>query len=139
MALNLEYEFAYREKPVIPIRLTTGDGSITTEALLDTGADISLFDAELALPLRVRFSERWAYDVIAIGGTVQRIPRSEVHVSVLGVRDDQALVAQIWVGFVAGLAKTVGNLLGRNFLEHVDLGLHHHVFPARRRVYLGRV
>jgi hypothetical protein len=140
LALNLEYEFTYADKPVLPVRIINahdGQFKANTEALVDTGADMSLFDAELglALSLRARGSLAGHYNIIGIGGGLHRIPCWWVHLSILGGPETFSLKA-LKVGFVPGLAKTVGNLLGRDFLELVDLGLHHHPLPSRR-LYLG--
>jgi hypothetical protein len=137
LVLNLQYEFAYTEKPTIPVRLTNGRWSVNTEALIDTGADISLFDAELGHALSIGSFQEMTYNIIGIGGSLHRIPCWWVPLSVLGPQGDLDL-EPLKVGFVPGLAKTVGNLLGRDFLGLVDLGLHHHPLPSRR-LYLGRV
>jgi hypothetical protein len=111
---------------------------VPTEALIDTGSDISLFDAELGRALDLRSLGRFGdggYDIIGIGGGLHRIPSWRVRVRVLGAQDDLAL-GSLRIGFVPGLAKTVGNLLGRDFLELVDLGLHHYPLPSRC-LYLG--
>ena len=138
MALNLQREFAYTEKPIIPVRLTSDRTSVNTEALLDTGASVSLVDAELEPLLAIELDSSVEADILGIGGSVRRIRFSLLEVSVLGAPDDQTWKAEIWVGFVPGLAKSVGSLLGRNFFEHFDFGLHHHAFPAHRRLYLGK-
>ena len=140
MALNLQHEFAYSEKPAIPVRLFVGQASVVTEALLDTGASVSLFDAELAAALGLGWLSpqgRYGFDVIGVGGNVRRIPCLYVGLSVIGAPDDLTFTS-LFIGFVPHLATSVGNLLGRNLFEMVDFGLHHHVLPSRR-LYLGRV
>ncbi len=75
MALNLEYEFRYSEKPFIPIRLTSGQAWVDTEAMLDTGADVSLLDAALAGPLNVYFHPRDTFRVVGVAGAATPLPR----------------------------------------------------------------
>lgn len=137
MALRLDYAFPYQEEPIIPLRLSNAAASVETETLLDTGADVSLFDAALAEFLNVHFYASNAFRVVGISGIADRVRYAWLEVAIRGLPDDLA-VSQLAIGFVPGLSKTVGNLLGRNFLQHFDFGLHHHVFPARRRLYLGR-
>lgn len=139
MVLNLRHEFAYQERPVVPVRLSNGQASVSTEALLDTGADVSLFDAELAQALGVVLDATQRDAVLGIGGGVQEFAYSWLNVTIPSVRDDQSLTVNIAIGFVPGLGRTVGNLLGRNFFQHFDFGLHHHRLPTQRRLYLGRI
>ena len=140
MVLNLQHEFTYVERPLLPIRLRVVNGlrSVNTEALLDTGAAISLLDAELAAPLGALGGGNNPLDwlnVVGIGGRLQRVPIQVVLVSALGVPDRANLGAAIVFGFVPGLAKGVGNLLGRNFFDWFDFAIHH---AAPSSFYLGR-
>ena len=137
MALKLDYEFSYQTQPTVPLRITHGTMSAETEALLDTGADVSLFDAAVAELLNVPFEALDTFRVLGVGGATSRVPYSWLEAAVVGLPDDQA-ATRLAVGFVPGLAKSVGNLLGRDFLQSFDFGLHHTVAVARRRLYLGR-
>lgn len=109
--------------------------TIETEAILDTGADLSVFDATFADVLGVATSN--TRKVVGIGGTVNWVSYARVDLVVLGPRDELA-VPGLAIGFLPGLGKTFGNLLGRDFFERLDFGLHHDVLPSKRRFYLGR-
>lgn len=139
MALNLEYEFTYLERPLVPVRFANPSllaPSILTEALLDTGADVSLIDAELAGPLLL-VPERFG-TVGGIGGPTGHIAWAFVHVQVERLPGEQR-ITELLIGLVQGLAQTAGGLLGRDFFQHFDVGLPHNAVRARRRVYLGRI
>lgn len=99
--------------------------------MVDTGVAVSLFDAELGRALALTDHER-RLSVRGISGAVRQLAASRLDVVVLP--EQLQLQASLIVGFVPGLGKTTGNLLGRDFLELVDFGLGH----QDRLLYLGR-
>jgi hypothetical protein len=130
LALILDVEKAYVELPRTLVRLARDGAWIDAWALIDTGADVSLFDTELAsgLALSAARPDR-RITVSGIGGTTRHIPFWRVTISpaVLPIGVD------LLVGFAPGLAKSTGNLLGRDFLESLHFGLDH----RSRLLYLG--
>jgi hypothetical protein len=135
LALALDHEFAYVDLPVVALQLTHGTTAIETEAILDTGADVSVFDATIAEILGIATAN--TRRVIDIGGTLHRVAYARVNLVVLGPRGELP-VPELAVGFLPGLGKAFGNLLGRDFFERLDFGLHHDALPTRRRFYLGK-
>ena len=101
--------------------------------MIDTGAAVSLFDAELgaALNLDADIRSDRHLDITGIGRKVRRLPCWNLEVSVLP--DELNLRARLLIGLVPQLAKSVGNLLGRDFLETVHFGLNH----GERMLYVG--
>ena len=130
MALMLDVEEAYVELPQTLVRLARDGAWIDAWALIDTGADVSLFDTELAsgLALSAARPDR-RITVSGIGGPRRHIPfwRLAISPAVLPIR------VGLLVGFVPGLAKSTGNLLGRDFLESLHFGLDH----RNRLLYVG--
>jgi hypothetical protein len=134
MALNLEWDFRYAGRPIIPIRLTcwqTGK-HLDTEAMLDTGADKTFVDSAIALALGIDLRSCAQLAVVGLSGPAKPIPAMELDVLVLHGTDDPAVTLQ--VGFVDNLAMTVGNLVGCDFFASFDLGLSHSI----RTAYVGR-
>jgi len=109
--------------------------------MLDTGSGVSLFDTEAALQLGVSGSDLMRMGVLVpitgIGGGARNVPFIPVQLTILGSPPDARLSVELSVGFVNGIAKTVGNLLGRDFLHHFDTAFPHSASPPRR-LYLGR-
>jgi hypothetical protein len=132
LALNVSYEHIYNERPEVEIRLEYQGRSSVAIALLDTGADITLFDADVAKALDLDPSMAAArFRIAGIGPTDVTALCWRVRLSVLGAAP--SLSAELTVGFVPRLGDRTGNLLGRDFMEHVDIGLSH----ADRTLYLG--
>jgi hypothetical protein len=100
--------------------------------MLDTGADLSLFDAEIAerLGLHPRAAER-RVGTLGVGGQAADALCWTLQLSVVGAQPP--MVVRLRVGFLPRLRDRTGNLLGRDFMEHVDVGLSH----AERTLYLG--
>ena len=131
MALNLIDEVSSEELPEVSVRLTKGVDWADARAMIDTGSGVSLFDTELLDDFALLASSRAdrSVNVIGVGGVVRRVPFWRMEVSVVPLLRPVPL----FVGFLPGLGKSTGNLLGRDFLEHVHFGLAH----ADRRLYLG--
>ena len=134
MALNLTHERSYDELPEIVVRLHHAGRWVDAWAVIDTGADITLFDVELmsSLPLLARSRPQRRRRIVGIGRASALINFWTIEVEV--IVPALASGSHILVGFARGLAKTTGNLLGRDFLQSAHLGLAH----ADRRLYLGR-
>jgi hypothetical protein len=131
LALNFTAEQTYRELPRTLVRLARQGHWIDAWALVDTGADVSLFDADLALALALPVAEPdQRVTVAGIGGTRRRIPFWRITMSLALI----PIHIELLVGFAPGLAKSTGNLLGRDFLQSVHFGLDHRA----RLLYLGQ-
>lgn len=133
MALNLTHERLYDELPEIVVRLRHAGHWVDAWGVLDTGADVTLFDVELmsSLPLLIRSQPQRRTRVVGIGRIFGLISLWAVDVEV--IVPSLAGSSRILVGFAKGLAKTTGNLLGRDFLQAVHFGLNH----GERLLYLG--
>ena len=131
MALNLPFEFSYREEPRVSVRLRHRLIQVDTWATVDTGAAISVLDAELTQALELPSTPDRRASVVGISGRFQHLSFWRISVTVLPEEFD--LRANLFVGFHAGLAKSTGNLLGRDFLESCHFGL----VQRERRLYLG--
>jgi hypothetical protein len=100
--------------------------------MIDTGAAVNLFDAELASALGLKQSSvTRRLSILGISGAAHRIPFWQVDLWILpwqfGFR------ASVEVGFVPQLGSSVGNVLGREFLELIHFGLD----QSQRTLYLG--
>lgn len=132
MALNLVVEQGYNDRPEVLVRVSRADAWIDAWAMIDTGAEISLFDLELAsaLPSLSSIQPDQHISVLGVGGIARRIPFWNVEVLVASL----PLRVGLAIGLVPDLAKSTGNLLGRDFLESVHVGLD----QRNRLLYLGR-
>ncbi len=129
MALNLSLELTYAELPQLPVRVGRRGAWFEALALIDTGADVSLFDSDLAFALPpTKPTHRLA--IQGVGGGSVRVDFWTMDL--LTPLSHGPLVLSI--GLVPGLAKSAGNILGRDFLESVQFGLDH----SARTLYLGR-
>ncbi|MBI4570361.1 MAG: hypothetical protein HY723_00285 [Chloroflexi bacterium] len=132
MALNLVVEQGYNDRPEVLVRVSRAGAWIDAWAMIDTGAEISLFDLELAsaLPSLSSIQPDQHINVLGVGGIARRTPFWNVEVLVASL----PLRVGLPIGLVPELAKSTGNLLGRDFLESVHVGLD----QRNRLLYLGR-
>lgn len=131
MSLDFAIEAGYADKPEVPVRLEASVSSIDVIALIDTGASISLFDEGLCSVLDLDSVPDERMTIVGLDGRARRVPRWKLDV--IAFPEDLELAASLLVGFLPGLARSTGNLLGRDFLEAVHFGLNH----SRRTLYLG--
>ena len=116
--------------PVVAKSLTTGS-EIEFRALLDTGADVTILDLSIASHLGIGFVSAQSITLAGIGGGFVQGHIARVSLFLLG---EPALEVQIPVAFLPDIGTSLDNLIGRDVLQFIDLGLEH----SKRTGYLGR-
>jgi hypothetical protein len=122
MQPNLEFEFRYIGRPIIPIVARVGSYQTGFSALIDTGADVTLLDEMIASQLGLQIDGLPRARVLGVGGGTWDVSLAEVTLNLLLEPD---LEATLQVAFVPEISLTVGNLLGRDVLAFFDFGLSH--------------
>ena len=131
MPPNLDFEYRYAGRPIIPVVARAGTHEVGFSALIDTGADVTLLDEILALQLGLEVATLPRARTFGVGGGSWDVRLAEVTLSLLF---EPELEAVIQVAFVPELALSLGNLLGRDVLTYFDFALEH----SDQVLYLGR-
>ncbi len=130
----MEIEFAhareYEHWPLVPaliINPQTG-GQIEVNLVVDTGAESTVLDSSIAAALSLALGPRSGW-LTGLGGST---PASTGEVEVM-LLSEPALLVRVNAAFVTGIGENLGNLLGLDYFEHVNMGLSH----SNRTLYFG--
>jgi predicted aspartyl protease len=130
MDLSFEFTKSYNASPSVPalvINPETGQ-RLEVNVIVDTGAEGTVLDQSVALALGLDLHGESA-NLSGLAGSALA-PLHDVEIVVLA---EPRLSVRVKAAFIEGIGSSLGNLLGLDFFEHVDLGLSH----SKRTLYLG--
>ncbi len=108
----------------MPIRVRSLESGreVVVDATVDTGSNVTVLEGWVADHLKLDLSRASRSSVFGLGGVVGNIALAEVEVALFS---QQELRAAVLAAFLPSHSPPIGNLLGTDFLEKLDLGLSH--------------
>jgi hypothetical protein len=125
-------EFGYEGLPEAPalIQSPQTGRSIAVILTLDTGAQQTILDELIAPALGINLGAAIKGRLLGVRGIRDNIPVAPVEIVLLG---DERFRVPVGAAFVPDALDNLGNLLGLDYFEHVDLGISH----SKRTLYFG--
>lgn len=102
-------------RPVIPIKLKSGDQEMGYEVLVDSGADMCLFDAALGEQLGIEIKKGKPFEVMGVGGKASVF---YWHPIILEVGGWEYVIKAGFMPNVSGKVLPYGVVGQKGFFEH---------------------